>query len=57
MTKTEIRQWLKRIREDVRDAERALQAGDLESVQEFTNDASCAAVEIASAIDGDDRGA
>lgn len=49
MTKTEVRQWIRRIREDLRDAERALAEGDGEALAIAMQDASCAAAEIETA--------
>lgn len=46
MTKTEVREWLKRIREDVRDMEAALKEGDLAAFNEYAHDCSGAAAEL-----------
>lgn len=51
MTKAEVRAWLKRIREDVRDAEQALAAGDLDGVRGAMEDASGSAGEVQIACD------
>lgn len=47
-TKSEIRAYMRRIREDLRDLEAAMNDGDLDEAIEQANDASAAAVEIAS---------
>lgn len=53
MTKTEVRQWIRRIREDLRAAESALTEGNGDALIEAMQDASCAAAEIeTAAIDG-----
>lgn len=53
MTKTEVRQWIRRIREDLRVAESALAEGNGEMLAIAMQDASCAAAEIeTAAIDG-----
>lgn len=46
MTKTEVRAWLKRVREDMCDAEIALASNDLESLFLCVQDASGAAAHI-----------
>lgn len=51
MTKAEVREWLRRIREDVRDAERALAEGDLGGVRAAMEDASGSAGEVQTACD------
>lgn len=47
-TKAEIRAYMRRIREDLRDLEAAMNDGDLDEAIEQANDAAAAAVEIAS---------
>lgn len=54
MTKTEARQWAKRVREDMRDLELALQANDWQAVLELAQDASGAAAEIETALTRDE---
>jgi len=49
MTKTEVRAWLKRVREDLRDAEQALVNNDLENLFLCVQDASAASATIESA--------
>ena len=57
MTKTEVRDWVKRVREDLRDAEAALAANDIEDLYLAMQDASAAAAEVESAcVDGGVRG-
>jgi hypothetical protein len=51
MTKGEAREWLRRIREDVRDAERALIDGDLDGLRGAMEDASGSAGELMTACD------
>lgn len=45
-SKTEIRKWLARCREDIRDIEAAVKAEDWETVTEMANDLSGSACEI-----------
>ena len=45
-SKAEIRRWLKRVREDVRDLERALQDDDAERAIAFAEDLSGSGSEI-----------
>jgi hypothetical protein len=57
MTKTEARQWIRRIREDLRDAEKALAEGNGDALAEAMLDISGAAAEIeGAAINGDING-
>jgi HEPN domain-containing protein len=57
MTKTEVREWIRRIREDLRDAEAALRNGDGDALVIAMQDASGAAAEIeTAAINGDING-
>lgn len=46
MTKTEVRSWIKRIREDLRDAERALLDNDESALHEAMQDAGAASCEV-----------
>lgn len=57
MTKTEARQWIRRIREDLRDAEKALTEGNGEALVIAMQDASGSAAEIENAAtDGTIKG-
>lgn len=53
MTKTEARDWLKRLREDVRDAEIALKNNDLANLVEALMDAGGAAEHLRSCALGE----
>jgi len=46
VTKTLVREWMKRVREDLRDIEAALGRDDWDEVLGFAQDASGAAAEI-----------
>ena len=46
MTKAEVRSWLKRVREDLRDAETALANNDLESLFLYAQDAAASAASV-----------
>lgn len=56
MTKTEVRAYLKRAREGIRDAEVALKNGDLAEFNEAILEASGSLGEIQSANDYSDEG-
>jgi hypothetical protein len=53
MTKTEAREWLKRVREGVRWAEDALKSGDAQDLVNAVNDISGAACMIETALNDD----
>jgi hypothetical protein len=50
MTKTEARDWLKRIREDVRGMEQALRENNAQALLDYAQDASGSAGEIETAL-------
>jgi hypothetical protein len=50
MNKTETRAWLKRAREDIRDIEASLKAGNTEAVSDYAGDLSCVGAEIQTAF-------
>jgi HPt (histidine-containing phosphotransfer) domain-containing protein len=45
-SKAEVRRWAARIREDLRDIARAIEAEDINALVEFAHDASGAAAEL-----------
>lgn len=50
-SKAEVKRWAQRIREDLRDIERAIAADDIDALVEFAHDASGAAAEIENIAD------